>query len=199
MIKHYFINKKRMLIILFIIGLNLITLSHYHWQSLYLSLLNTKAYFSEKKNFQWYERFKEFFFSNEQFFDAKKNIYFVLKNIEEAKILVEKNDLLNAEKVLLKALTLTNVKNIQNLINIRLARIQLALNHTEKALVSLMEVEEKTWNMIVENIRGDIFLKKNDIPAARAAYLKGLESDGSENMKTILKIKMNSLSQQEGY
>ncbi|WMY94891.1 MAG: tetratricopeptide repeat protein [Arsenophonus sp.] len=199
MIKHYFNNKKIILIIGCIIGLNLIIISNYHLQSIYVSFVKIKDYFSEKQFPQWYFRFQETFFRNEKFFDTKKNIYFVLNNIEEAKILVEKNDILNAEKVLLKTLKLTNVKNIKNLINIRLARVQLSLNNTEKALISLMAVEEKSWNIIVENIRGDIFLKKNDIASARAAYLKGLESDGSENMKTILKIKINSLLQKEEY
>ncbi|WMY95373.1 MAG: tetratricopeptide repeat protein [Arsenophonus sp.] len=192
MIKYYFI-KKKILIIGFIIGLNLLILIYYNWQSLYVSFLKTQAYFFGKQSSQSYLKFKEKFFNNKTFLNAEKNIYSVLSKIEEAKILVEKNDILNAEKALLKALTLTDIKNIKNLINIRLARMQLALNHTEKALLYLKEVDEKSWDIIVENIRGDIFLKKNDIPAARAAYLKALESDGSENMKTILKIKINSL------
>ncbi|WMY96038.1 MAG: tetratricopeptide repeat protein [Arsenophonus sp.] len=193
MIKYYFINKKKMLIIGFVIGLNLLIFSYYNWALLSASLLKTQSYFFGKQACQLYLKFKQNFFNNKNFFNAEKNIYSVLSKIEEAKILVEKNDILNAEKALLKALTLTNKKNLQNLINIKLARIQLALNHTEEALLYLMEVDEKSWNIIVENIRGDIFLKKNNVPAARAAYLKGLESDGSENMKTILKMKINSL------
>ncbi|WMY96671.1 MAG: tetratricopeptide repeat protein [Arsenophonus sp.] len=182
-----------MLIIGFVIVINLLIFSYYNWESLYLSLLRTKAYFFGKQSSQSYFNFKQFFFNNKNFFNAEKNIYSVLSKIEEAKKLVEKNDTLNAKKTLLKALTLTNIKNIKNLINIKLARIELALNHTEEALIYLMEIDEKSWNIIVENIRGDIFLKKNDISSARAAYLKGLASDGSENMKNILKIKINSL------
>ncbi|MGP1930943.1 MAG: YfgM family protein, partial [Arsenophonus sp. ET-DL12-MAG3] len=84
--------------------------------------------------------------------------------------------------------------NFKNLINIRLARVQLALNKIDKAFVSLIQVHDKELSAIIENIRGDAFLKKGDISSARSAYSKGIESNGNEMIKTILKIKINKLS-----
>jgi len=67
------------------------------------------------------------------------------------------------------------------------------LNKTDQALITLTQVQDKGWSTIVEDIRGDILLKKVDVAGARAAYSKGIESSGAEMMKTILKIKINSL------
>ncbi|MGP1947726.1 MAG: tetratricopeptide repeat protein [Arsenophonus sp. NC-PG7-MAG3] len=42
--------------------------------------------------------------------------------------------------------------------------------------------------MIVEDIRGNVLLKKGDIAGARAAYSKGIESSGSEIMKAYPRV-----------
>lgn len=90
--------------------------------------------------------------------------------------------------------TIKNQKKLTALINIRLARLQLALNKTNQALISLNKIKENSgWEPIIENIRGDILLKLKDTHKALYAYFKGTQSNGPESIKKILKLKIKKL------
>ncbi|MGP1932291.1 MAG: YfgM family protein, partial [Arsenophonus sp. ET-DL12-MAG3] len=136
---------------------------------------------------------KQTLMAAEQFANETNNIYGVLVSIKLAKILVEKNDIIYAENILLRALAVTKSDNLKDLINIRLARLQLALNKIDQVLISLSQINNQGLDMIIEDIRGDLLLKKGDINGARLAYSNGIKSSGDKMMKTILKLKINSL------
>ncbi|MFP3019564.1 MAG: YfgM family protein [Arsenophonus sp.] len=191
-IKRFFINNSKELLIALIIGIGAIIIWNY-WKLDQENTLQKNAQSFEQISSQFQTGSKQTLINAERFANETNNIYGVLTNIELAKILVEKNDIINAEKKLLNALSIARLKNLKNLINVRLARVQLALNKTDQVLISLTKVESNRWSTIIENIRGDVLLKKGDIVGARRAYLKGIESNGSETMKTILKFKINSL------
>lgn len=191
-IKRFFVNKGKALLIGLVIGVGVIIGWNY-WQSHQANSLQESAQSFEQISSQLQTGSNQALAAAEQFANETNNIYGVLTNIELAKIAVEKSDIASAEKALLKALTIAKVDDLKDLLNVRLARIQLALNKTDQALISLTQVQDKGWSTIVEDIRGDILLKKGDIAGARAAYSKGIESSGAEMMKTILKIKINSL------
>ncbi|BGI50998.1 MAG: hypothetical protein ArsCj_2860 [Arsenophonus endosymbiont of Ceratovacuna japonica] len=129
----------------------------------------------------------------EEFADKENNIYSVLTYISLAKIAVEKKDIIWAEKILIKALTVTKLNDLKDLINIRLSRIQLELNKTDQAMITLNKIKNKGWNAIIQNIRGDILLKNNNINEAKSAYYKGIKLSRTETIRTILKIKINNL------
>ncbi|MDR5612692.1 MAG: tetratricopeptide repeat protein, partial [Arsenophonus sp.] len=164
-----------------------------YWQSHQANRLQESAQAFEQISSQLQTGSKQALAAGEQFANETNNIYGVLTNIELAKIAVEKSDIAGAEKALLKALAVAKLDDLKDLINVRLARVQLTLNKTDQALITLTQVQDKGWSTIVEDIRGDILLKKGDVAGARAAYSKGIESSGAEMMKTILKIKINSL------
>ncbi|HGJ5863995.1 MAG TPA: YfgM family protein [Arsenophonus nasoniae] len=191
-IKRFFVNKGKALLIGLVIGVGAIIGWNY-WQSHQANSLQESTQSFEQISSQLQTGSNQALAAAEQFANETNNIYGVLTNIELAKIAVEKNDIAGAEKALLKALTIAKVDDLKDLLNVRLARVQLALNKPDQALISLTQVQDKGWSSIVEDIRGDILLKKGDIASARAAYSKGIESSGADMMKTILKIKINSL------
>ncbi|MGP1960102.1 MAG: YfgM family protein [Arsenophonus sp. NC-TX2-MAG3] len=191
-IKCFFINNAKALIIWLAVGVSAIITWNY-WQSYQINNLQKSAQIFEQISSQLQTGSKQALASGKQFANKTNNIYGVLTNIQLAKIAVEKSDIIGAEKALLNALDKAKLDNLKDLINIRLARVQLDLNKTDQALITLTQVHDKGWSMIVEDIRGNILLKKGDISGARAAYSKGIESNGSEIMKAILKIKINSI------
>ncbi|MFP3013429.1 MAG: YfgM family protein [Arsenophonus sp. NC-QC1-MAG3] len=190
-IKCFFINNAKALVIWLVVGVSAIITWNY-WQSYQTNNLQKSAQIFEQISSQLQTGSKQALTSGKQFANETNNIYGVLINIELAKIAVEKSDIIGAEKALLNALDKAKLDDLKDLINIRLARVQLDLNKTDQALITLTQVHNKGWSMIVEDIRGNVLLKKGDIAGARAAYSKGIESSGSEIMKAILKIKINS-------
>nr|BET44852.1 MAG: YfgM family protein [Candidatus Aschnera chinzeii] len=136
---------------------------------------------------------KNAFANAEQFSNIANNIYGVIINIKLAKIAVEKNNIILAEKILINTLSMTKSDNIKNLINIRLARIQFYLNKLDMALNSLEKVTDKAWSGIVASIKGDIYLYKGNIDDARIAYTSAIELSNTGIIKEILKLKVNSL------
>ncbi|MGP1928489.1 MAG: YfgM family protein [Arsenophonus sp. NC-WZS1-MAG3] len=191
-IKCFFINNAKALVIWLALGVSAIITWNY-WQSYQINNLQKSAQIFEQISSQLQTGSKQALVSAKQFANETNNIYGVLTNIQLAKIAVEKSDIIGAEKALLNALDKAKLDDLKDLINIRLARVQLALNKTDQALITLTQVHNKGWSMIVEDIRGNVLVKKGDIAAARAAYSKGIESSGSEIMKAILKIKINSI------
>ncbi|CDL81150.1 YfgM family protein [Xenorhabdus szentirmaii] len=132
--------------------------------------------------------------SVENFANQTNNIYGVMAEFELAKNAIEKNDLAQAEKSLLIASGKVKDENIQALANLRLSRVQLAEDKTDAALKTLEQVKGKSWQVIVEDIRGDALAKKGDLAGARAAYSKGLGYDGSPRVKDLIQMKLNDLS-----
>ncbi|WP_063656878.1 YfgM family protein [Candidatus Arsenophonus triatominarum] len=191
-IKRFFVNNGKALVIGLAVGVGAIIGWNY-WQLHQADRLQESAQAFEQISSQLQTGSKQVLAAGEQFANETNNIYGVLTNIELAKIAVEKSDIAGAEKALLKALAVAKLDDLKDLINVRLARVQLALNKTDQALITLTQVQDKGWSTIVEDIRGDVLLKKGDVAGARAAYSEGIESSGAEMMKTILKIKINSL------
>ncbi|MGP1952826.1 MAG: YfgM family protein [Arsenophonus sp. ET-KM2-MAG3] len=192
-IKRFFIKNSKILIILLIIGASIIVTWNY-WQSYQENNFKKSAKSFEKISSQLQQiSSKQTLMAAEQFANETNNIYGVLVSIKLAKILVEKNDIIYAENILLRALAVTKSDNLKDLINIRLARLQLALNKIDQVLISLSQINNQGLDMIIEDIRGDLLLKKGDINGARLAYSNGIKSSGDKMMKTILKLKINSL------
>ena len=191
-IKRFFVNNGKALVIGLVVGVGAIIGWNY-WQSHQANRLQESAQAFEQITSQLQTGSKQALLAGERFANETKNIYGILTNIKLAKIAVEKNDITGAEKALLNALATAQLDDLKDLINVRLARVQLVFNKIDQALMTLTQVQNKGWSAIVEDIRGDGLLKKGDIAGARAAYSKGIESSGAEMMKTILKIKINSL------
>lgn len=133
------------------------------------------------------------FINAQKFAEKEKNIYGALINLKLAKIAVEQNKIHLAEKILYDTSKIKITKNIQDLINIRLARVQLSLNKTKESITTLKKVKNENWNPIVEQIKGDAFLKQGNKTSAKIAYFKGMELSKSEILKKMLKSKIENI------
>ena len=111
-----------------------------------------------------------------------------------AKQYVDAGQLDKAATLLQNGLKDTKDANLQAVINLRLARIQLQQNQADAALKTLDGVKGDGWTAIVADIRGEALLTKGDRQGARDAWSKGVESDASPALKQMMQMKMNNLS-----
>ncbi|ADU70226.1 YfgM family protein [Pantoea sp. At-9b] len=128
------------------------------------------------------------------FASENNNTYGALASLDLAKQYVETNQLDKAIALLQSGLKDTKDANLQAVINLRLARIQLQQNQADAALSTLNNVKGDGWTAIVADIRGEALLSKGDKQGARDAWSKGAESQASPALKQMLQMKMNNLS-----
>lgn len=128
------------------------------------------------------------------FASENNNTYGALASLDLAKQYVETNQLDKAITLLQSGLKDTKDANLQAVINLRLARIQLQQSQADAALSTLNNVKGDGWTAIVADIRGEALLSKGDKQGARDAWSKGAESQASPALKQMLHMKMNNLS-----
>lgn len=129
-----------------------------------------------------------------KFANENSNTYGALAAMDVAKQYVDANQLDKASSLLENGLKNTKDANLQAVINLRLARIQLQQNQADAALKTLDAVKGDGWTAIVADIRGEALLSKGDKQGARAAWSKGVDSDASPALKQMMQMKMNNLS-----
>lgn len=129
-----------------------------------------------------------------KFASENSNTYGALAAMDVAKQYVDANQLDKASALLQNGLKNTKDANLQAVINLRLARIQLQQNQADAALKTLDAVKGDGWTAIVADIRGEALLSKGDKQGARDAWSKGVESDASPALKQMMQMKMNNLS-----
>ncbi|CRH30365.1 YfgM family protein [Pantoea ananatis] len=128
------------------------------------------------------------------FASENSNTYGALAALDLAKQYVDSNQLDKAATLLQNGLKDTKDANLQAVINLRLARIQLQQNQADAALKTLDSVKGDGWTAIVADIRGEALLSKGDKQGARDAWSKGVESDASPALKQMMQMQMNNLS-----
>ena len=128
------------------------------------------------------------------FVSENSNTYGALASLDLAKQYVEANQLDKAITLLQSGLKDTKDANLQAVINLRLARIQLQQNQADAALSTLNNVKGDGWTAIIADIRGEALLSKGDKQGAHDAWSKGAESQASPALKQMLQMKMNNLS-----
>lgn len=129
-----------------------------------------------------------------RFASENSNTYGALAAMDLAKQYVDAGQLDKAATLLQNGLKDTKDANLQAVINLRLARIQLQQNQADAALKTLDGVKGDGWTAIVADIRGEALLTKGDKQGARDAWSKGVESDASPALKQMIQMKMNNLS-----
>lgn len=130
----------------------------------------------------------------QHFADANNNNYGALTSLSLAHYAVDKGDFAGAEKQLQKALTQTHEDNLQSMITLRLARVQLQLNNVDGALKTLAGIKQQGWTALAEDTRGDAQVIKGDDPAARTAYENALKANPPQALQALVRMKLNNLS-----
>lgn len=105
------------------------------------------------------------------FAESDNTIYSVFANLKAAKFYVEElKDYPKAEKLLTDSLSKTDSEVIKSISYIRIAKIQYQLERYQDVLATLNKVTEKSWVPVVNDIRGDAYMKLNNYAEAVAAY-----------------------------
>jgi len=122
------------------------------------------------------------------------NIYGSLASLELAQQYADKNELDKAAAQLQSGLASTKDVNLQALIDLRLARVQIQQKQSDAALKTLDNIKGESWAALVADLRGEALLSKGDKQAARDAWSQGLLSKSSPALIEMLQIKINNLS-----
>jgi len=128
-----------------------------------------------------------------KFASDNHNTYGALISLELAKRYVDGNQLDKAATQLQSGLKDTKDANLQAVLNLRLARIQLQQKQPDDALKTLDAIKGDSWTAIVADVRGEALLSKGDTKGARDAWSKGINSDASPALREMLQMKMNNL------
>lgn len=87
-------------------------------------------------------------------------------------------------------------KALKQIARVRAARLLLALGQPDEALNLLNNIDDKSFAILIDEVRGDIYVVKKDFPAARKAYLQAQQdAPDSEIMSPALQLKLSSLPQ----
>ncbi len=128
-----------------------------------------------------------------KFASENSNTYGALASLDLAKRYADTNQLDKAASQLQNGLKDTSDANLQAVLNVRLARVQLQQKKPDDALKTLDQVKGDGWTAIVADVRGETLLSKGDAKGARDAWSKGIASDASPALKEMLQMKMNNL------
>lgn len=128
-----------------------------------------------------------------KFASENSNTYGALASLDLAKRYIDNNQLVKAVQQLQSGLKSTKDANLQAVLNLRLARIQLQQKQPDAVLKTLESVKGDGWAAIVADVRGEALLSKGDAKGARDAWTKGIDSDASSSLKEMLQMKVNNL------
>ncbi|CUX97464.1 YfgM family protein [Candidatus Hoaglandella endobia] len=118
------------------------------------------------------------------------NNHGALTSLGLAQQYVNNNTFVDAEQQLKKAIEQTSENNLQSLIKLRLARVQLQQKNIDGALNTLKEIKDQGWTALADDIHGDAQILKGDYKAAQTAYEKALQSN---MLSTLVRIKLKNL------
>ncbi|WP_127959251.1 YfgM family protein [Serratia microhaemolytica] len=130
----------------------------------------------------------------EQFIQNNSNSYSAFAALRLAKHSAQQGDFAQAQQQLLTAQQQSKEPNLQALINLQLARVQLQQNQLDEALKTLQAVKGEGWQPMMQEVRGDVLLAKGDQQGARDAYKKGIELSNSQTLQAVMRMKLQNLS-----
>lgn len=192
-IKRFFANYGVPLVIGLVIGVGGVFGWNY-WQSHKANVLQESAQKYETINTELRSGSEQGIAAAQKFAAETDDVYSAMMGLELAQIAVDKGDLASAQTALSNALAKAKTVDMQDLINLRLARVQLAQGNADGAIASVANIKGKSWQATAQDVRGDALLHKGDKAGAKAAYAQGLESEGSQSIRGILTLKLNNVS-----
>lgn len=100
-----------------------------------------------------------------------------------------------SEKQLNWALKKSNTPALRQIARIRLARVLIAQKKYEDAIHTLEKIEDKSFNGLTNEVKGDALLFKGDKAKAREAYKQALnELPNAEVIRPLLQMKYDNLA-----
>lgn len=103
-----------------------------------------------------------------------------------------------AKEKLQSVIAQSHSSSLRQIARLRLARVILAENKPEKALEALNKVDNKTFQSLINEVRGDIYLSMNKAKQAREHYKLALnEQSEAESLRPVLQMKYDNLATNE--
>ncbi|CAL4325988.1 UPF0070 protein YfgM [Buchnera aphidicola (Protaphis terricola)] len=130
----------------------------------------------------------------EDFIIKNENIYGTLISLLLAKQYILNNNLDKAFNQLENSLKSTKDENLKNILRLRMSKIKIQQNQTKDAMDIINEIKDDCWKNIVENIKGDIFMKNKNINLAIKAWEKSKNFEESQTSKEIINMKINKIN-----
>ncbi len=108
---------------------------------------------------------------------------------------VFKKDYVEAEKKLRFVIDESDVPALRQIARIRLARLMIINHAPEASLKLLKKVDDKSFDGMANEVRGDAYLALNDPVLARQAYQQALaDLPNAEVIRPLLEMKFDNLS-----
>ena len=108
---------------------------------------------------------------------------------------VAKKNYPEAEKQLNWLIDNSKVNSFRQIARLRLARINIAEQKPDEALKLLQTIEDKNFNGLTDEIKGDAYLAMKNITKAREAYQQALsELPNAESIRPLLQMKYDNLT-----
>ena len=127
--------------------------------------------------------------------DFSDSIYAAYAALMLAKVSVQEQDLPQAESHLQWLLENTDIPELLALANVRLARVLLAQNRGDQALVLLVD-QDDAWQARRLEVRGDVLLQQGNQDGARSAYTQAKQIASKQGINTaLLNLKLDDLAQ----
>lgn len=126
--------------------------------------------------------------------DYKDTPYTLLAVLVQARIDAENNQLAEAKSQLQWVLDRAKDKALRQVARIRLARVLLQEQAYDKALALLNVNDYPAFDIYTDEVKGDIYLAKGDIPKAREAYQHVLQQDKQQLLGSIVEMKLANLN-----
>jgi predicted negative regulator of RcsB-dependent stress response len=128
--------------------------------------------------------------------DYPETPYGALGALMLSRISIDKNNFDQAEEQLRTAIKLSQKTPVEHVARVRLARVLTGKEKYQEALEVLptSESKEKAYITLYEEMRGDIYLKQNEIQKAKEAYAKALAAAPQGVALNALQLKYTDLN-----
>lgn len=192
-VKRFFASNGKMLLVGIVIGVGALLAWHYWNSHQSSSAMETSLAYQTAMTSLNADK-PETLANAGKFVTDTPNAYGALAALELAQQYIDKNDLAGAVTQLQQGLKDTRDVNLQAVINVRLARIQIQQQQADAALKTLDAVKGEGWTAIVADVRGEALLNKGDRKGAYHAWSKGVASNASPALREMMQMKINNLS-----
>lgn len=123
--------------------------------------------------------------------DYSNTVYASLASMQQAEEAVSQGRLDAAEASLNQALAATEEPALQELIRIRLARVELQLGRNQEALTRLDGLTASKYAAVVQELRGDLLRRLDRQEEARRAYADALAAmDAGAQLRFLVEMKL---------
>lgn len=108
---------------------------------------------------------------------------------------VAKKDYPQAEEHLNWVLDHSGIASVRQIARLRLARIMIAQQKPDQSIQLLEKVDDKTFNGLIDEVRGDAYLAMKNVEMARKSYQDALnELPNAEAIRPLLQMKYDNLA-----